>query len=104
MKKAIRRMIFIMVLSLATYFTYFSNNNGLSNIGIFILYLLATFTILAATDTKKKTNPNPLKIPQIIIVGLEILIGLIAIYFNDFITGSLFIITSFLSIHIIKNN
>lgn len=97
-------MIFIMVLSLATYFAYFSNNNGLSNIGYFILYFLATFTILAAIDTKKKTNPKTLTIRQIIIVALEILIALIAIYFNDFITGSLFIITSFLSIHIVKNN
>lgn len=104
MKKTIRRIIFIMVLSLATYFAYFSNNNGLSNIGIFILYFIATFTILAAIDTKKKINPNPFTIRQIIIVGLEILIGLIAIYFNDFITGSLFIITAFLSKYIIRNN
>lgn len=93
-----------MVLAIATYFTYFGNNNGLSNVGIFILYFFIILIILAAIDTKKKKNPNPLDTRQKMIVVTDVLIAFIAIYSDDFITGGLFIITAFLTVYIIKNN
>ncbi len=104
MKQVIKQIGFTMIIGLATYFAFFSNNNGLSNIGMFALYLECIIIILVTSSIKKKKVPNHISFGQYVIISKFIVVALIALYFNDFIIGSLFVLNTILCIHIVKNN
>lgn len=103
MKQAIKQIGFTMIIGLATYFAFFSNNNGLSNIGIFALYLESILVILIASGIKKKEVPNRIFIGQYVIISKFVIVALIALYFNDFLLGSLFVLNTIFCLHIVKN-
>lgn len=103
MKKVIQKTVSMLVLAIATYFAYFSNNNGLSNIGISILYLSAIIFIIAFFAVEKKEVPNQIRFSQWAIVFFNIPIAIIAIYFGDFTMGVLFIFKTFSAKYLVKN-